>query len=266
LKWALQHHLTGYESYMDSFQMAKEIGFDGVEVTHFGKPLDATAAAELRRASDAAGLEISAICGGYRHWIGHFDEEKRLEAVADICVSLRHIAEIGANGLIAPAAFGMFSRRLPPFTPPRDEQGDREALTDSLKRIAEAAEKYNVVLYLEPLNRYEDHMINTVEQAVSLIQAVGSRHLQVIADFFHMNVEEADIVRTIETSINYVGYFHLADSNRFLPGHGHTDFASALLRLKDLQFKGFLSLECGVQGDRRTSLNQAINYLRKFVS
>jgi sugar phosphate isomerase/epimerase len=266
MKFALQHHLTGVDNFVDAFKIAKELGFDGVEVAYFGKALDNAVTSEIRRASEASGIPSCAVCGGYRHWIGEFDPDKRADAVRDIVTSLQYVAEIGASGLIAPAAYGMFSKRLPPFHPPRDTRGDREALIDSLKTIAETAEKHNVYLYLEPLNRYEDHMINTVAEAVSIIEEVGSSRIQAMADFFHMNVEESDIGRTIEDYISFLGHFHLADSNRLQPGRGHTDFHSALTRLKQLNYNGFLSLECGVSGERRESLEQSLAYLQNLTN
>lgn len=144
MKFALQDKLTGLQDYSDVFQFAKEAGFDGIEITHFGGQLTEKKALNIVTASEQTGLEVSAVCGGYQNWIGDFDKDKRLTAVQDIIASLEYTAKIGAHGLIAPAAYGMFSKRLPPFTPPRDEDGDHEALIDSLTRIAEHAEKYDV--------------------------------------------------------------------------------------------------------------------------
>jgi sugar phosphate isomerase/epimerase len=137
---------------------------------------------------------------------------------------------------------------------------------DSLLRIAETAEKYNVCLFLEPLNRYEDHMINTVEQAVSIIEQVNSRRIKVIGDFFHMNIEEENLTKTIEAHYRHVGYYHLADSNRLLPGHGHTDFKTAFLQLKRLEYSGYLSLECRISEERGAQLGQTIALLRSWIA
>ncbi|MDF2963505.1 MAG: sugar phosphate isomerase/epimerase, partial [Paenibacillus sp.] len=160
----------------------------------------------------------------------------------------------------------MFSKNLPPFQPPRSDAEDREALTDSLKRIAEFAEKYQVKLYLEPLNRYENHMIHTVEQAASILQEVGSDQLQILGDFFHMNIEEADISNTIAVYSEQLGYYHLADSNRQLPGKGHTDFAPAFKQLQQLNYSGYLSLECRIQGDRLEELRNTVSFLRNQMA
>ena len=74
--------------------------------------------------------------------------------------------------MITPAAWGMFTRRLPPFDePPRTPEEDREVLRRGLAELGAHAEAAGVVLLLEPLNRYEDHMVNTLAQAAELIAA-----------------------------------------------------------------------------------------------
>ncbi|MDR6549007.1 sugar phosphate isomerase/epimerase family protein [Paenibacillus qinlingensis] len=265
MKFAIQDKLTGLSDYKEVFQMAKEVGYDGVELNLFQQPLQERLAAELQAAIDGTGIPLTAICGGYRHWIGHFDETKRLEAVADVQLSLKLAAQLGAQGIIAPAAYGMFSKSLPHQVLPRDVQGDHNALVDSLKRIAEHADKLQVTLFIEPLNRYEDHMLHTVSQAASLIREIESRHLKVLGDFFHMNIEEADISRTIESEFSNLGYFHLADSNRQLPGKAHTDFRTPFQTLQRLNYQGYLSMECRIGDEKKELLQETLHFLRSCL-
>ncbi|XID90257.1 sugar phosphate isomerase/epimerase family protein [Paenibacillaceae bacterium WGS1546] len=266
MKFAIQDTLSGLGSYAKVFPFAKEVGYDGVEINLFQQPLNDALASDISKASESSGVPVAAVCGGHRHWIGHFDEEKRLEAVRDVRQSMKHASQMGAPGMITPAAFGMYPRTWPPFAPPRDRQGDRDALLDSLKRIAEEAEKRQVVLFLEPLNRYNDHMINTVADAVSILEEVGSPLLRVVADFFHMNIEEADIVETIKSYYTRIGYYHLADNNRLLPGKGHLDFRKPFAKLAELNYSGYLSIECTMGPDIRESLEEALRYLRSSAA
>ncbi len=106
---------------------------------------------------------------------------------------MKRCGKLGIQGIIAPAAYGMHSKRLPPFSSPRTEEEDTRVLLEGLEKIREAAEKYEVSLLLEPLNRYEDHMVNTVEQAVNIARQVDSPFVKVMADLYHMNIEEANI-------------------------------------------------------------------------
>ena len=84
-----------------------------------------------------------------------------------------------------------------------------------------------------------------------------------MADLFHMNIEEADIPASIRTVEDYLGHCHLADSNRLLPGHGHTDFVSSSLALREIEFEGWLALECSVTGDPSKSLPACVEFLRR---
>jgi sugar phosphate isomerase/epimerase len=89
----------------------------------------------------------------------------------------------------------MFSRRLPPFEPPRSEAEDTEVLTEAFGALRRTPRRRAWSIALEPLNRYEDHMVNTLGQAAALCERIGSPALGVAADTYHMNIEEADPLR-----------------------------------------------------------------------
>ena len=75
-----------------------------------------------------------------------------------------------------------------------------------------------MVIALEPLNRYENHMINTLDQARVLCETIGSRHLGIAADTYHMNIEEADPLKAFLDSAAWLRHVQLSDSNRLEPG------------------------------------------------
>lgn len=146
---------------------------------------------------------------------------------------------------------------------PRTKEQDKEILIDSFLRVAEAAEKAGIDIYIEPLIRYADHMINTVAGATEIIEAVGSERVRVMGDFFHMNVEERSIPETIVKYAKYLKHFHLADSNRFLPGMGHTDFTNPLRVIAQLIPEATLSYECtNPFSDKTHGLKDNIAYVR----
>src|ERR671911_2250710 len=146
-------------------------------------------------------------------------------------------------------------KRLPPFEVPRTEEEDRRVLLDALEELGEHAESEGTLVLLEPLNRYEDHMLNRVEQAVELCQTVGRPSIKVMGDLFHMNIEEDDLGETIRRAEGHLAHVHLADSNRLQPGAGHTDFAGAFDALHDIGFDGYMAMECGIRGDAREVLS-----------
>ncbi|MDQ0970310.1 hypothetical protein QFZ31_000188 [Neobacillus niacini] len=101
---------------------------------------------EINKAVKNTRVGISSICGGYQGWIGEFNLEKKKQAIDEIVEILKYTAEIGAVGVIAPASFGMFSRKLPPYIPPRLSEEDMEVLMESLSRLNSLAESVGSVL------------------------------------------------------------------------------------------------------------------------
>jgi sugar phosphate isomerase/epimerase len=86
-----------------------------------------------------------------------------------------------------------------------------------------------------------------------------------MADFFHMNIEEADIAKSIEDAGSYIMHVHLADSNRLLPGYGHTDFKSGFNALKKINYRNFMALECRIPGDPDIELPKCVKYLKSLI-
>ena len=76
------------------------------------------------------------------------------------------------------------------------------------------AESKGVVLLLEPVNRYETNLINTLNDGLDIIEEIGSDHLKLLPDTFHMNIEESSIEESIVRAGSSIGYIHFADSNR----------------------------------------------------
>lgn len=98
-------------------------------------------------------------------------------------------------------------------------------------------------MLLEPLNRYQAHYINRIDEALEIIAAVSSPGVKLIADLFHMNIEETDPLTSLEQAGKQLAYVHLSDSNRRLPGLGHIDFAAVFATLHRMGFQGPASVE-----------------------
>jgi sugar phosphate isomerase/epimerase len=185
--------------------------------------------------------------------------------VAQLKSQLSVIAEIGGPGAVActPASWGMFSRRLPPFEPPRSEEEDRAVLLEGLGELGEHAAREGATLVLEPLNRYEDHMVNRLEQAVELVDAVGLPSLKVLADTYHMNIEEDEPTSALVKAAASVGHVQVSDSNRFQPGAGHLDWAALLGTLDAIGYDGYLALECRLRGEPSAAVAAVPGFLRR---
>ncbi|GHU87327.1 xylose isomerase [Spirochaetia bacterium] len=229
--------------FREKFALVKQLGFDAFEID--GKILR-DHHAEIEKASLAAGLPVRMVCGGYTGWIGDFSEEKRRICLKEITEILKICGGLDIGGIVVPAAWGMFSLRLPPMTPPRTAAEDRKVLLDSLAVLDRAAGETGTHLFLEPLNRYENHMILLVEEAVSLINEGKFSNVLVTADFYHMNIEEAHIEKTLEKFAAHIGHIHLASSQRLEPGAGHLDYLPGFKALHKNGYEGGFCFECRV--------------------
>ena len=124
------------------------------------------------------------------------------------------------------------------------QRAEIDQYVEALKIVGEHAESLGMIVVIEPLVRYETHLINRLEQAVEIAKSVGRAGVGIMADFFHMNVEEANIAESVAAARQWIQHVHLADSNRLNPGRGHTDFKPAMQALKSIGFEGALALEC----------------------
>lgn len=265
MKLACQEHLLPGTSLIEKWEHAQAYGFDGIELHGRGDFAFRERLPELR-AARAAGVVMPSVCVIMDHFIGDFDPDKRADACANMKSLLSVIAEIGGYGAITPAAFGLFSRALPPFTPPRSREDDRVVLLEALHDLGDHAQHEGALVLLEPLNRYEDHMLHTLAQAAGLCRAVGLPSVKVMGDLFHMSIEEDDSAAAIRATGELLAHVHLADSNRQQPGVGHTDFLVAFRALKEIGFTNFMALECGVRGERASGLAETGRFLRDTIA
>jgi sugar phosphate isomerase/epimerase len=262
VRLACQEHILPGDDILEKWAFAASAGFDGIELRgteDWRERLD-----ELRAVREQ-GVVFSSVCLISDRFIGDFDADRRREAVEHMKHLLSGIAELGGTGAVTPAAYGLASRRLPPFEVPRTEEEDRRVLLDALEELGELAEREGTLVLLEPLNRYEDHMLNRVEQAAELCEAVGRPSVKVMGDLFHMNIEEDDPGETIKQADDYLAHVHLADSNRVQPGAGHTNFARAFEALRSVGFEGYMAMECGIRGDAREVLPEVVRHLRSMM-
>lgn len=265
MKLACQEHLIPGNTLIEKWALIEALGFDGIELHGHGDFAFRARLPELREAR-RAGVVMPSVCVIMDHFVGDFDAAKRRDAIENMKSLLSVIAEIGGYGAISPAAFGLFSRALPPFKPPRSADEDRVVLIEALSELGEHAAREGVYVLLEPLNRYEDHMLHTLQEAVELCVAVGHDAVKVMGDFFHMSIEEQDLATAIRAAGSHLMHMHLADSNRLQPGIGHTDFQPAFRALKQIGFQGYLALECGIRGEPTTALAETSRYLRSVLS
>jgi sugar phosphate isomerase/epimerase len=256
-----EQHLRG-ATVIEKWQHARQLGFDAIELRGAGDGRFAARLPELREAA-AAGVPMPTVCVEMLHFVGDFDKAKRADALIQMKSQLSVMAEIGGRLAMTPASYGMFSTRLPPFVSPRSPSEDAEVLLEAFGALAAQAETEGVFIALEPLNRYEDHMINTLAQAQALCSRIDSPALGIAADTYHMNIEEADPPQAMGAAGPWIRHIQLSDSNRLEPGSGHIDWVATLQAIASIGYTGELAYECRLSGPADDVLPTSVRRIRE---
>jgi sugar phosphate isomerase/epimerase len=253
LRLSAQENLVPGETLQEKFETITELGYHGIEVRSRGDFQFAEREKELL-AAVADGVVISSACVDMHSFIGDLDPARRKDARENIKSQLGVIARCGGAGIVAPATYGVLSKRLPPYTAPRTVEEDAEIVAEALAELGQVAEQEGALLFLEPLNRYEDFVLNTQAHGVDLIERAGTAGVRLCSDFYHMNIEEDDPAQAVLAAGQHVGHVHLSESNRNEPGTGHTDWLSAMGALAAIDYSGWLTLECRPRAELRLCL------------
>lgn len=179
---------------------------------------------------------------------------ENLKLLVDINVELGSTVLGGVNY----AAWGYLTRK------PRTEQ-EWEWSVDAMKEVTDyAKEKSNLVIAVECINRFETHFLNVAEDAVQYCKDVGNVNIKVHLDSFHMIREEQSFRRAVEVCGNeYLGYVHVCENNRGIPGTGLVPWKEFFLALKDIGYFGPLTIESFDPGFEE--LNGLCAIWRKFA-
>jgi len=258
---ACQDHLPRGTTLAERLTSLRRYGFDAVELRGYGllERLE-----ETRAALEETGMPVATICAGFGGSLVHPEPALRRQALDD-CKRLLDLAEEwGARGLIIAADYG--TPPLPDLGPAIDSATLlHDLLLAGLKDLAEHIRGMRASLLIEPLNRYESRALRQIAPAVALCRETGSPNIQVMYDTFHMTIEESDPVAALRDAGDRLGHVHLADSNRQVPGHGHTDFTPLLGALTAMRYEGAAALECHVVGDPDVVLPMCVRMLREAV-
>jgi D-psicose/D-tagatose/L-ribulose 3-epimerase len=207
--------------------------FDFVEIALLNPP--AVDAAHSRKLLDKAALP--AVCSlGLPEAV--WPSRDPASAVEFLKVALDQTAAMGALALTG-VTFGGIGERS--GFPPTQKELDNVAA--ALGAAAAHAKKVGVAFGIEPVNRYESHLINTGWQAVAMIEKVGADNIFVHLDTYHMNIEENGAANAILAARDHLRYIHLSESDRGVPGAGTCDWNEIFAALAAVGFNGGLAME-----------------------
>lgn len=245
----------------EAFALAAELGFDSVEL--FLPSADFVTVEQILSLADKHRLGIAAVgtgAGMLRHGLSLTDPaaKTRREALDFIL----RLVDFGGR-LGAPAILGSMQGRWGGDVN-RDQALDW--LAEALHTIGRAAAKHSVPFIYEPLNRYETNLINRLADGADFLATRKISNVVLLADLFHMNIEEVDPGEAIRHARSYLGHVHWADSNRQAMGFGHTSTATIVAALKEISYLGHLSAEILPLPDPVSAARQTLSSIRQLFS
>ena len=248
-----------HDSLSEACEQAAELGFDGIEIfAPSGDHVDRTELAALLSQHD---LRLAAVGTGagmivHGHSLCDPDENARQRA----CEFVRRVIDFGTP-FDAPAIIGSMQGQAGAS---RSREAALGRLAESLADLADYAQGVGQRVLFEPLNRYETDLVRTLSDGTALLADVGAANLQLLADLFHMNIEEADISEAIRDASDNVGHVHFVDSNRRAAGFGHLRHGPVAQELISSGFQGFASAEAFPLPNSRAAAEMTIRSFRKF--
>ena len=133
----------------------------------------------------------------------------------------------------------------------------RALAVQGVQRAAEHARGAKVKLAVEPINRFETDLLNTVDQATDFLRRVGAENVGLLLDTFHMNIEERSIPDALRRAGDRVFHFHACANDRGTPGKDHLPWPSIVAALREIGYPGSVVIE---------AFNPAIREIARAVS
>lgn len=216
-----------------AIEQAGQAGYEFIEVPML-KPAEFDADSH-RAALKRAGIYATCSLALPRHLhMPHHPEEAR----AFLIEALKAVEALGSQYLGGCIAYSLGALTGSPPT-----AAERETVIQVLRDVAAEARARGITLALEPCNRYETYLYNTLEDTRETILAVGVDNLKLHADTYHMNIEEEGFYNPIIRTADVLDYVHMSESHRGLLGSGTVNWGEVWRGLADANFTGYLVLE-----------------------
>jgi len=216
----------------------KRTGYDGIELPLFeGTPEHYRKVGQAIRDNGLRSTGVT-VMPDAAHDCMSSDPGVRAGALKHISWAIDCVEAAGGELLSGPfhQPLGVFSGNAP-------TTGERANVASVHKDAAAYAAKRNIKLSIEPLNRFECYVYNTVADAAQLVRTVNAPNYGLLYDTFHCNIEEKDPVGVITPNLPYINHVHFSENDRGAPGKGHVPWIATMMSLKRGGYKGWCTIE-----------------------
>lgn len=268
MKLSVREYMAPGETLRERMRNLRELGYHGIELVGSYAEEDVP---EIKRVMGETGIQVSLVPSGGGCLVDARRDERE-SALNGLISGLQFASELGAIGVLIPPTIKMKMQIGGPRPPIPDlwpimsqQEAEKRMVAELLSIAGERAQELGTYVVVEPLNRYEQDWPRTLAEAVELCDTVGNPHIRIMADFFHMSIEEENIPDSIRSVKGYIRNVHIADSTRKTPGHGTTDFEAGIRALKEIAYDDFLCLECATVGNPTEDLKRVARLLKELI-
>ncbi len=215
----------------------KEIGYDTVELPVF--EIDVKKYAKWGKRMDEVGLSrTGTVVRGVADNPMSPDPKIRRAGIDANKAALECCQAAGIETMAGPfhSALGYFSGA----SPTKDEWN---WAVESMREVAEYAEKCNVVLGLEYLNRFECYLLNTAADGARFCRDVNHSRCKMMYDTFHAHIEEKNTPAAIRALKDCLAHVHISENDRSTPGSGNVRWAENFDTLKEIGYNNLMVIE-----------------------
>ena len=242
MQYSISNWIYSTEDLEKSLKRLAKYEYDAVELE--GEPdKEKYEPKKVKKMLRQYGLKVSSIAGMYlwkeeiKRDLASSDKKIREQTIIYLFKCIDYAQLMGAKlVIVVPAAVSKLAPSL-------SKKEDWKNSVKAVQEVAKYAEKKDILLAIEPINRYETYLVNSIQDALYYACEVNSSHVKIMADTFHMNIEERDIPEAIRIAGNNLINVHIADSNRCSVGRGHTNFKALIKALKEINYQYALTLE-----------------------
>ncbi len=219
--------------YFRTAERVRRAGFDILEIGA-GHLLDMSKEDILKLKEHSANLGLTITCNigpAKDKDVASADEDTRRAGITFLSDIMKAMKLLGSKTLV-----GVQYTYWPNDFSDLDKPAIWARGVESVKELAKSAEDCDVQMCLEVVNRFETHILNTAEEAISFCNEVGHKNVSILLDTFHMNIEEDNIADAIRLAGSRLDHLHVGEGNRKLPGEGSLPWNEIGQALRDINF------------------------------
>ncbi len=266
MKLACNSFIAPGESWQEKFDNLWDIGFEGIEVRLIGdQQQQEKQIFEIKTLSKQNGVRPCSLVRPTPEFLKVLTNESFEEKLIDISKTIGFASDLGVPTIVSVGV--CVSPSLPsPFLPLPAIDPPRMALLEKyLQEVGSIAKQKGAQLLLEPLNRYEGTYYHRLSEAAEILDNIQNHQFGILADVFHINIEEANTREAVLSAKQWLKHVQLGDNNRLLPGEGQFDFRSFFQVLKEIDYTGYLALECISPKGNTTPMKDSFTFLKQIL-